>query len=116
VTVFGTGSPPSHIEALRTEAGPSPTAAGFLYTYAPIIHPADPQPCDPAHVLVDPCLERGDRVKADFDDDGELTAFDALAFLNALMASDPMADCDRDGAIDATDWSCFQALLEAAGR
>lgn len=50
---------------------------------------------------------------ADFDLDGELTAFDFMAFQNAFISGDTAADCNRDGVLDIFDYLCFQNGFQA---
>ncbi|GIW74590.1 MAG: hypothetical protein KatS3mg103_1112 [Phycisphaerales bacterium] len=50
---------------------------------------------------------------ADFDDDGNLTLFDFLAFQNAFDAGDLAADCDEDGILTLFDFLCFQNEFDA---
>ena len=52
-----------------------------------------------------PCL-------ADFDGDGELTAFDFLAFLNAFDAGRSEADLDDDGMLTIFDFLAFQSAFD----
>ena len=49
----------------------------------------------------------------DFDEDGQLTIFDFLAFQNAFDAGDLRADCDEDGALTIFDFLCFQNAFDA---
>ncbi|MFI4882041.1 MAG: lamin tail domain-containing protein, partial [Phycisphaerales bacterium JB064] len=48
----------------------------------------------------------------DFDDDGELTIFDFLAFQNAFDAQDPRADFDGDGEFTLFDFLAFQNAFD----
>ena len=55
----------------------------------------------------------GDPCFADFDEDGRLTIFDFLAFLNAFDLADDTADCDGDGSFTIFDFQCFQQAFDA---
>ncbi|MEQ9097298.1 MAG: GC-type dockerin domain-anchored protein [Phycisphaerales bacterium] len=50
---------------------------------------------------------------ADFDEDGDLTIFDFLAFQNAFDAGDLAADCDEDGDLTLFDFLCYQNAFDA---
>ena len=50
---------------------------------------------------------------ADFDEDGDLTIFDFLAFQNAFDAGDLAADCDEDGSLTLFDFLCYQNAFDA---
>ncbi|MEQ9096486.1 MAG: GC-type dockerin domain-anchored protein [Phycisphaerales bacterium] len=49
----------------------------------------------------------------DFDEDGQLTIFDFLAFQNAFDSGDLIADCDADGSLTLFDFLCFQNAFDA---
>ncbi|MFI4916317.1 MAG: GC-type dockerin domain-anchored protein [Phycisphaerales bacterium JB060] len=49
----------------------------------------------------------------DFDEDGQLSIFDFLAFQSAFDSGDPAADCDEDGELTLFDFFCFQNLFAA---
>ncbi|UYV11260.1 MAG: hypothetical protein NCW75_08080 [Phycisphaera sp.] len=49
----------------------------------------------------------------DFDEDGQLTIFDFLAFQNAFDGGDLLADCDEDGSLTIFDFLCFQNAFDA---
>ncbi len=49
----------------------------------------------------------------DFNNDGMLDFFDVSAFLNAFLASDPIADLDGNGAFDFFDVSSFLSQYAA---
>jgi len=51
--------------------------------------------------------------RADFDEDGQLTIFDFLAFQNAFDAGDPAADFDGDGELTLFDFLAFQNAFDA---
>ncbi|MFI4915639.1 MAG: GC-type dockerin domain-anchored protein [Phycisphaerales bacterium JB060] len=53
---------------------------------------------------------------ADRDGDGELTAFDLLAYMNQHAAGDPAADLDADGALTLFDFLAFQNRFQAGCR
>ncbi len=51
--------------------------------------------------------------RADFDEDGQLTIFDFLAFQNAFDAGDLRADFDGDGQLTIFDFLAFQNEFDA---
>jgi hypothetical protein len=51
--------------------------------------------------------------RADFNDDGVISALDVSAFQNAFAAHDPRADIDQDGAFTVLDAMYFQAMFAA---
>ena len=54
--------------------------------------------------------------RADFDEDGQLTIFDFLAFQNAFDAGDLTADFDGDGELTIFDFLAFQNAFDAGGE
>jgi uncharacterized membrane protein len=50
---------------------------------------------------------------ADFDDDGNLTILDFVAYQNAFTSGDASADCDDNGQLNILDFVCFQNEFQA---
>ncbi len=55
----------------------------------------------------------GDACYADFDEDGELSLFDFLAYVNSFNAGSDDADCDGDGDLTLFDFLCFVNAFNA---
>ena len=50
---------------------------------------------------------------ADFNDDGQLTILDFVAFQTAFASGDESADCNADGSLSVLDFVCFQQAFVA---
>ncbi len=67
----------------------------------------------PAHIVYSSTSVLLVVCSADRDADGDLTAFDFLAFQNQFVANDPAADLDRDGRWTVFDWLLYQTRFQS---